>query len=205
LRKALDSLLVWVKYYCIAVVLVMLGIAFIQVVRRYGFNIPWSWSDEIVLLLLSWFAYPSIVVNTWKDDHFYIGSFYERLPPSFRKAADIFRYLLQGIFLVLLAYFGVLLTQQYWRKPLPASGMPQGLKYIPVVFAAGLSTFFCLVNLVKMGEDVCKRRARSKGVTKCPDDYHHSIGSRNGMLYRYGTHAYDADAGARAHGDEHGV
>ncbi|GEM_PF-2569344 len=148
LRRKVDVLLVWIKGYCISVMLLMLAVSFVQVIKRYAFNDPWSWSDEIVLLLLGWFAYPSIVFNTWKDDHFYIGSVYEKMSPGLQKAMDVFRYLLQGVFLVILAYFGVKLMNQYWNKPMAASGWSQGLRYIPVIFGAGMSTLFCIINLI---------------------------------------------------------
>lgn len=156
LRSRIDKMLVWLKYYCVAVMLAMLAIAFVQVIRRYAFNMPWSWSDEIVLLLLAWFAYPSIVFNTWKDDHFYIGAAYEKMPKRLQQAADIFRYLIQGVVLALLAWFGMKLMMQYWPKAMAASGWSQGLKFIPVIFGAGLSTLFCLINLagVFIGHDM---------------------------------------------------
>lgn len=148
IRKKIDHLLVWIKYYCVAVMLIMLALAFVQVIRRYAFNCPWSWSDEIILLFLAWFAYPAIVFNTWKDDHFYIGSLYDRFSPTLQNMADILRYIIQGVFLSLLAYYGMKLTQQYWYKPMPASSWSQGLKFIPVIIGGGLSTLFCFINLI---------------------------------------------------------
>jgi len=156
LRRRIDTMLMWLKSYCVAVMLAMLVIAFVQVIRRYAFNIPWSWSDEIVLLLLAWFAYPSIVFNTWKDDHFYIGAIYEKMPRRLRKGADIFRHLVQGVVLALLAWFGMKLMLQNWPKAMPASGWSQGIKFIPVIFGAGLSTVFCVINLagVLIGQEI---------------------------------------------------
>lgn len=147
-RNMVDKLLVFEKYYCVATMLVMLVLAFCQVVLRYVFNNPWSWSDEIILMILAWFSYPAITFNVWNDNHFYIGSFYDKFPPVLKKAADVARHLLVGIFLMLLAYYGVKLMIQYWPKPLPASKWSQGLKFLPVVAGAGCSAFFSLVNLV---------------------------------------------------------
>lgn len=147
-REIVDRLLVFEKYYCVATMMLMLVLAFCQVVLRYVFNQPWSWSDEIILLILAWFSYPAITFNVWNDNHFYIGSFYDKFPPALKKAADITRHLLVGVFLILLAYYGVKLTMQYWPKPMPASNWSQGLKFLPVVVGAGLSAFFCLVNLL---------------------------------------------------------
>ena len=64
----MDRLLVWEKYYCIATMLIMLVLAFCQVVLRYVFNKPWSWSDEIILMVLAWFSYPAIMFNVWNDN-----------------------------------------------------------------------------------------------------------------------------------------
>ena len=147
-RRAVDRLLVWEKYYCVATMLIMLVLAFCQVVLRYVFNKPWSWSDEIILMVLAWFSYPAIMFNVWNDNHFHISSVYDKFPPALKKAADITRHILMGVFLAMMGYYGLKLTQQYWPKPMPASGWSQGLKFIPVMAGGILSAFFCLVNLI---------------------------------------------------------
>ncbi len=147
-RRTVDKLLVWEKYYCIVLMLVMLMIAFVQVILRYVFNSPLMWSDEIILVMLAWFAFPALTFNIWADNHFNISSVYDKFPPKVRKVCDIGRHVLVGMYLAILTYYGAVLVDQYWSKPLSASGLPQGIKYIPVVIGPGISVIFCVVNLI---------------------------------------------------------
>lgn len=147
-RRAVSRALVWMKYYSVAVMLLMLALAFFQVVRRYVFNSPWVFSDEVVLLLLAWFSYPALVFNIWTDDHFNISSVYDKFPKTLKKVCDVARHLLIGVFCGYLGYFGWKLTGQYWPKAMPASGWSQGLKFLPVLAGGALSCLFCLSNLI---------------------------------------------------------
>ena len=147
-RKLVDKLLVGLKYYCAALLVLMLGLAFLQVVLRYFFNAPFVWSDEIVLLMLGWFAYPALVFNVWTDDHFNISSMYEKFPTPVKIVCDLIRHILIGTFCLLLGYFGYKLMLQNWPKPFPASQISQGLKFIPVVFGGMCSALFCVSNII---------------------------------------------------------
>ena len=147
-RRFGDRCMKYMKYYSVVLMLVMLVLAFLQVVKRYVFNAPWVWSDEIILLMLGWFCYPALIFNIWTDDHFNISSLYEKFPKPVQIACDIFRHLLIGVFSILLGYYGYKLTLQFWPKPLPASGLTQGLKFIPVCFGGFVSALFCVSNLI---------------------------------------------------------
>lgn len=147
-RAAVDKCLKVLKNYCVVIMLVMLVLAFVQVIRRYVFDAPWVWSDEIILLFLGWFSYPALVFNIWTDDHFNISSLYTKFPTSVQIVCDLFRHILIGVFCTLLGYYGYQLMVQYWPKPYPASGLTQGLKFIPVLFGGVVSTIFCISNII---------------------------------------------------------
>lgn len=147
-RKVMDRFVMYCKYYCVIIMLVMLFLAFVQVVRRYAFNNPWSWSDEVILLMLAWFAYPSICFNVWTDDHFHISALYCKMPVKIQIVLDVFRHLVIGAFTGLLGYYGYLLMLQYASKPYPMTGISQGLRFFPVLFGGILSAVFCISNLI---------------------------------------------------------
>lgn len=148
LRKAIDRLLVWERCYCAMLLILMLTLAFAQVVRRYVLRSPWSWSDEMVLFLLAWFAFPAMNLNVWNDNHFNIATLYNRFPPAAQKAADVFRHLLIGVYMAAFTGYSYQLMMQYMDKPLSVTGIPQGLKYLPVLVTNVLCVLFCAVNLI---------------------------------------------------------
>lgn len=148
MRRAVDRTLYFGKVYCVVLMLLMLVLAFVQVVRRYCFNVPWMWSDEMGLLLLGWFSYPAVVFNIWTDDHFCISSVYDKFPPRVRCVLDVLRHLIIGGFMGAFGWYGAVLTRQYWVKPMATMPLPKGIAYIPVALGGIFGALFCLANLV---------------------------------------------------------
>lgn len=148
LRGAIDKANQVERWYCAALLVIMLVIAFCQVIRRYVFRAPWPWSDEVILFILAWFAYPAINLNVWNDNHFHIASVYNKFPPVLQKCADVFRHLLIGGYMAFFSYYSFQLIQQFMSKSLSVTGIPQGLKFVPVFFTSLVSLMFCVINLI---------------------------------------------------------
>ena len=148
LRGIIDKAIQVERWYCAALLVVMLVIAFCQVIKRYVFRSPWPWSDEVILFILAWFAYPAINLNVWNDNHFHIASVYNKFPPALQKCADVLRHLLVGVYMTFFSYYSIQLIRQFMPKPLSVTGIPQGLKYVPVLFTGVVSLAFCIINLI---------------------------------------------------------
>ena len=144
---------------------VMLCICFFAVIMRYVFNDPWTWSEEVILILLVIFGFMCISVDIYNDEHVALTFFYNKLSPRAQRVLDVFRHVLIGGFFYLFAKYGLQIYQIKWKKPLPATGWSQGIVFAAQVIVSVLIVFFCAMNVLKtiiLGESKGQKEQREK-------------------------------------------
>ncbi len=144
---------------------VMLCICFFAVIMRYAFNDPWTWSEEVILILLVIFGFMCISVDIYNDEHIALTFFYNKLPAGAQKVLDVLRHVLIGGFFFLFAKYGYQIYQIKWKKPLPATGWSQGIVYVAQIIVCVLIVFFCVMNVLKtiiLGESKGQKEKREK-------------------------------------------
>lgn len=148
IRKVLDKVIKLERIICCVLLVIILAVCFSAVVMRYCFNSPLSWSEEVIIVLLVWFGYLCMSVETYNDASISITGLYSMLPKSVQKVCDVMRH-------VLLTVFFYLMTTNSWkifvlnsRKRLPASHWNQGLQYFPIVLGGTLMLVFSVLNLI---------------------------------------------------------
>ena len=148
IRKVLDKVIKLERIICCVLLVCILVVCFTSVVMRYCFNSPLSWSEEVIIVLLVWFGYLCMSVETYNDASISITGLYTMLPKSVQKVCDVMRH-------VLLTVFFYLMTTNSWkifvlnsRKRLPASHWNQGLQYFPIVLGGTLMLIFSVINLI---------------------------------------------------------
>ena len=148
IRKVLDKFIKLERIICCVLLVAILAVCFVSVVMRYCFNSPLAWSEEVIIVLLVWFGYLVMSVETYNDTNIAITGFYTRLPKSVQKACDVMRHVL------LTAFFYLMFSNSYKifvlnsRKRLPASQWNQGLQYFPIVLGGVLMFAFSILNLI---------------------------------------------------------
>ena len=128
---------------------IMLCICFFAVIMRYVFNDPWTWSEEVILILLVIFGFMCISVDIYNDEHIALTFLYNKLSPAAQIALDVLRHILIGAFFFLFAKYGLQIYQIKWKKPLPATGWSQGIVYAAQVIVCILIVLFCVMNVLK--------------------------------------------------------
>ena len=128
---------------------IMLCICFFAVIMRYVFNDPWTWSEEVILILLVIFGFLCISVDVYNDGHIALTFFYNRLSPKGKKILDVLRHVLIGGFFLLFTKYGIHIYEIKWKKPLPATGWSQGIVYAAQVIVSAMIVFFCLMNILR--------------------------------------------------------
>ncbi len=81
---------------------VLVTLTFINVLMRYIFRTPISWSEEMILIQFAWSTYLGIVACFRYDKHMRITFIFDKLPKPVQKVIDI------GTDIMLLALFGYL-------------------------------------------------------------------------------------------------
>ena len=148
IRKLLDKVIKLERIICCALLVVILVVCFTAVVMRYCFNSPLSWSEEVIIVLLVWFGYLCMSVETYNDNNISITGLYTMLPKGAQKACDVMRHVLLTAFFYLMASNSLKIFVLNSRKSLPASHWNQGLQYFPIVLGGVLMLVFSVLNLI---------------------------------------------------------
>lgn len=102
LRKFLDHVIQLERYICCALLVAIMVICFGAVVMRYVVSKPWSWSEEVIIVMLVWFGFMVMSVETYNDSNIAITGFYSKFPKPLQKACDVLRHVLLTAFFYLM-------------------------------------------------------------------------------------------------------
>lgn len=145
IRKAihgLDRLVEWIGAY---LMVVMVAIVTWQVFSRYVLHHTPAWSEEVVLLLMMWFGFLSIVIGFRHRLHLRISLLVDKFPKPVQKVVDKLTDILVvgfGVLLVVEGYKFVVLT---WSSTLPVTKLPQGIQYLVIPIAGVLTILYGLL------------------------------------------------------------
>lgn len=138
LRKVLAAL-------CIGLVGLMLVTVCWQVVMRYVFNSPLSWSEELARFAMVWMAFCAAALAFRKGTHIKLEGV-SLVPRRFSRAgAKTAKALVLAILLAIM-YFGWQITLRTATQTSPALSVPMAFIYFSIPFSAGCMLFFALVG-----------------------------------------------------------
>ena len=151
-----------VKYILVILMITMTILTFYQVVTRYVFNNPPSWSEELVRFLFVWASFIGAGIGIKEHVHIGIDVFVNLLPEKYRRSAVVLVNLIIigfGIFLIFSSLPVVKMTN---RQLSPANGIPMSYIYFSVVIMGILCILYSLFeikdvfskNAVKLEEKV---------------------------------------------------
>lgn len=145
----LDKFVQMERNVCAYLLIVMVLITFIQVILRFIFRAPFSWAEEVTLMILVWFGYLCMPIDIYTDDHAALYFLYNKIPPVGKKILDIFRHVLLGWFFVEMIHYGFVLSKLNLRKIQAATGFSAMWLYLPLVVGGIFMAVFCLTNLIR--------------------------------------------------------
>lgn len=123
-------------------VLIMAFMVFFQVVMRYVFSLPTSWSDEIAIYAMLWSVYISVAWAVRERSHIRVMNFINLFPTKVGLAITIFSDFIWLCFGFLMTYQSILLNITFWqdRYQSPALGIEQKWPYMCLILGFGLMT-----------------------------------------------------------------
>lgn len=136
-----------VVYLCAAQLIAMLAIIFSQVVLRYIFNNPTSWSEELTLLILIWFGYMSMALGFGHNYHIALHSLTRGLPPAAVRGLEIMADLMILVIAVMMIRYGVMLVAKTAIQTMPALGISKAVLYLSLILSGALTIFYAGVHL----------------------------------------------------------
>ncbi len=123
-------------------VCIMTVLVFLQVVMRYVFSAPMSWSDEIAVYAMLWSVYLSTSWAVRERAHIRVMNLIQLFPGKISTAMMVFSDIVWFVFAVFLTYQSLLLHISMWTLPFesPVLGIAQKWPYLCLVFGFGLMT-----------------------------------------------------------------
>jgi TRAP-type C4-dicarboxylate transport system permease small subunit len=115
-----------------------------QVVARFVFAAPFSWAEELAVLLFAWITFIGAAAVQRNDSHLSIDTLRGRLPPRARRALDVVRRVVIAGCCALLIYEGIALSVRMWPLEFPAMGVTRSLLYLSVPAGCVFSLLFVL-------------------------------------------------------------
>lgn len=88
--SAIDSLNEWVGRAASWLLILMVGVTFLNVVLRYVFQVGWVWLQEIVIYAHGYLFLLSIGWALKRNAHVRVDILYQKLSPKFRAWVDTF-------------------------------------------------------------------------------------------------------------------
>jgi TRAP-type C4-dicarboxylate transport system permease small subunit len=144
-------------------VMIMASMVFFQVVMRYLFSMPTSWSDEIAIYAMLWSVYVSVAWAVRERAHIRVMNFVQLFPKKIAIFLTILSDFIWFLFGIFLTYQSVLLDLSFWANAYrsPALDIDQKWPYMCLILGFGLMTLR-LVQIyyrwIKYGEPILEPR-----------------------------------------------
>ena len=144
-------------------VMIMASMVFFQVVMRYLFSMPTSWSDEIAIYAMLWSVYVSVAWAVRVRAHIRVMNFVQLFPKKIAIFLTILSDFIWFLFGIFLTYQSVLLDLSFWENAYrsPALDIDQKWPYMCLILGFGLMTLR-LVQIyyrwIKYGEPILEPR-----------------------------------------------
>ena len=125
-----------------------------QVVFRYAFNSPLTWSEELARFLFIWCAFLGWIVASRRHSHLAMTFVVERLPRISQLTLAVLVQLATLLFAWLLGSRGLTLVRNNWDVENVAVPFNLGIVYLIEPIAAALIAMYALMALASLRKRV---------------------------------------------------
>ena len=146
--RALTTLCNLALYAAGIGLVVMSVIVFWQVFLRYVLNWSNDWTEITAVMLMSWFIFLGAAVGVRENYHLGFDVLLYVLPEGGKKYLRTISDVVVFAFAVGMIYYGMQLVLLQWPARMPALGIPEGIRYLPLVGGGILIVLFALERLV---------------------------------------------------------
>jgi TRAP-type C4-dicarboxylate transport system permease small subunit len=133
----------------VAMVGVMTGVVFLQVLYRYVFTQPLQWSEELARYLFVWLSILGAALALQKKGHFGLDLFYKMLSSRSRRMVQIAAYLLMGMVIFVILFQGIILVEKTALQESPAMGISMSWAYASLPVGGALMAIHLIAISLK--------------------------------------------------------
>lgn len=146
LRNILDKALNFLAGLSLAAMTILTTY---QVITRYVFNAPSTWSEELVGYLFAWSTMFGAAIVSGERGHMNIPIVIDRFGPSARKAFHIFSEVIAFLFsAAILVFGGVQVSSLAMGQQTSSLGVAVGVFYWVMPVCGVLMTLYSILNII---------------------------------------------------------
>ena len=154
MTEQLKKLNIVLFKYSLEIALVFLLVAmtlivFTQVIARYIFEAPLSWSEELARFILIWLSMLSAAYAFKTRSHFALTILVNKLPEKYQKITSFCIQIIVAIFFLIICYYSVIFVHSVNGHVAPALQISMQIPYSSIIVASGLISIFSLLSAVK--------------------------------------------------------
>ncbi len=154
MTEQLKKLYIFFFKYSLEIALIFLLVAmtltvFSQVIARYIFEAPLSWSEELARFILIWLSMLSAAYAFKTKSHFALTILVSKLPDNHQKITSFCINIIVSIFFLIICYYSVIFVHSVNGHIAPALQISMQIPYSSIIVASGLISIFSLLSAVK--------------------------------------------------------
>jgi TRAP-type C4-dicarboxylate transport system permease small subunit len=146
--RVLTTICNWALYIAGTGLVLMTCIVMWQVFVRFVLNWSNTWTEITAVMLMSWFIFLGAAVGVRENYHLGFDVLLYALPPGGKKYLRTISDIVVLAFAIGMVIYGVQLVQLQWPARMPALGIPEGIRYLPLTGGGILITLFALERIV---------------------------------------------------------
>jgi len=147
LKNIEDAVSIFEKGLCLLLLFSMVVVVFLQVLTRYIFEAPLSWTDELSRYCLIWVSFLGAAMALREKGHFAVEFLIHKLPQKAHPPAELALLVIIGVFLVALFDTGLTVLQVTHMQTSPVLEIPMSYVYAAIPTGAFLMIVHLLVLL----------------------------------------------------------
>lgn len=153
------------EYVCVGLILIMCVSVFSQVLARYVFAIPLSWTEEVSRYSLIWLTFIAGAMCIRTNSHYVIDILLNKLPRSPRLVMNILILAGMAVFAGVMLYTGIEILPVVNLQISPALRITMGYIYLAIPFGSFLMVFH-IVCAIKKRLDCLKDPSDTEALPK---------------------------------------
>ncbi|GAB3806673.1 TRAP transporter small permease [Virgibacillus kimchii] len=147
--KIIDKILWNVLYYiCAFLMFLMVSVVTAQVISRYVFNSPFTWTEELGRYTFVWVSFLGMAVAIKRGGHIALDVLVKKLNLNSRKALLTINNLLLLLFAGTLTYSGIELVKLGAGQNSPSLGLPMEIVFMVMPISGILMFYYVLTETV---------------------------------------------------------
>ena len=143
-------------YLAVGGLFVIVAVVFYQVFGRYVLNNPPAWAESLALVLVLYVTLIAAAVGVRDAGHIGMESLLVLVPARIRDRIELVIHVLVIVFGASMIYNGIVLGASVFFYKIPNLGLPEGVRYIPLVVSGVLIILFEIEHIIALmkGEEV---------------------------------------------------